>query len=85
MLVYNTGGNHEYGAIYLNSVCHGRRNEDWYSFEFGDALFICLLTQNLTTNASAQHTFLLNELAATTKKWKVYSSINHFLQQVSYE
>ena len=69
-LVYNTGGNHEYGAIYLNQfVMPG--NEDWYSFEFGDALFICLLTQNLTTNASAQHTFLLNELAATTKKWKV--------------
>ncbi len=64
-LIYHTGGNHEYGSIYLNQfVLPG--NEKWYSFEFGDALFICLLSQ---TDFSAQHTWLVNELSTTTKTW----------------
>lgn len=66
-LIYHTAGNHEYGSIYLNQfVMPG--NKEWYSFEFGNILFICLLTQN---NFSVQHTWLLNELSTTTKKWKV--------------
>lgn len=66
-LIYHTGGNHEYGSIYLNQfVMPGK--EKWYSFEFGDALFICLLSQQ---DFSTQHTWLTNELSTTTKTWKI--------------
>ena len=45
-LIYHTGGNHEYGSIYLNQfVMPG--NKEWYSFEFGNVLFICLLSRKL--------------------------------------
>jgi len=66
-LIYHTGGNHEYGPIYLNQfVMPG--NEKWYSFEFGNALFICLLSQE---DYSTQQTWLVNVLSATKKTWKV--------------
>jgi hypothetical protein len=66
-LIYHTGGNHEYGSIYLNQfVMPG--NEKWYSFEFGNALFICLLSQ---VDYAAQHDWLVNELETTNKKWKI--------------
>lgn len=66
-LAYHTGGNHEYGSIYLNQfVMPG--NEKWYSFEFGNALFICLLSQE---DFSTQQTWLLNKLSTTTKTWKI--------------
>lgn len=66
-LIYHTAGNHEYGSIYLNQfVMPG--NENWYSFSFGNALFICLLSEE---DFSAQHTWLVNELSTTTKTWKI--------------
>lgn len=66
-LIYHTGGNHEYGIIYLNQfVMPG--NERWYSFEFGNALFLCLLSES---DFSTQHTWLVNELSTSTKTWKV--------------
>lgn len=66
-LIYHTGGNHEYGSIYLNQfIMPG--NEKWYSFSFGNTLFICLLSEQ---DFSAQHTWLVNELSTTTKTWKV--------------
>lgn len=64
-LIYHTGGNHDYGSIYINQfVLPG--NEKWYSFEFGDALFICLFSEGYF---STQHTWLVNELSTTTKTW----------------
>ncbi len=66
-LLYHTGGNHEYGSIYLNQfVLPG--NKKWYSFEFGNALFICLLSQE---DYSSQHSWLVNALSSTKKTWKV--------------
>jgi len=66
-LIYHTGGNHEFGSIYLNQfVMPG--NENWYSFEFGNALFICLMSEG---DYSTQYTWLTNELSTTTKTWKV--------------
>lgn len=66
-LIYHTAGNHEYGSIYLNQF-DMPGNKEWYSFETGDALFICLLSQN---NFDVQHAWLKNELGSTTKKWKI--------------
>ncbi len=66
-VIYHTGGNHEFGPIYLNKFVMPE-NEKWYSFEFGNALFICLLTEE---DFGTQYGFLLNELANTTKTWKV--------------
>jgi hypothetical protein len=66
-LIYHTAGNHEYGSIYLNQFTMPG-NEKWYSFEFGNVLFICLLTQE---DYSTQYTWVLNQLSTTTKKWKV--------------
>lgn len=66
-LIYHTGGNHEFGPIYLNQfVMPG--NEKWYSFEFGNAIFICLLTEE---DFETQYTWLVNELSTTTKAWKI--------------
>ena len=66
-LIYHTGGNHEYGPIYLNQfVMPG--NEKWYSFEFGNALIICLLSEE---DLFTQHSWLVNELSTTTKTWKI--------------
>ncbi len=67
-LIYHTGGNHEYGNIYLNQfVLPG--NEKWYSFEMGNTIFICLLSEN--PGNTAQYTWLVNELSTTTKTWKI--------------
>lgn len=66
-LIYHTGGNHEYGPIYLNQFVMPE-NEKWYSFEFGNALFICLFTEE---DLFTQHTWLVNELSTTTKTWKI--------------
>lgn len=66
-LIYHTGGNHEFGPIYLNQfVMPG--NEKWYSFDFGNAKFICLLTEE---DFGTQYAWLLNELETTTKTWKI--------------
>jgi hypothetical protein len=66
-LIYHTGGNHEYSPIYLNQFVMPE-NERWYSFEFGNTLFICLLSEE---DFISQYIWLLNELATTTKKWKI--------------
>ena len=66
-IIYHTGGNHEFGPIFLNQfVMPG--NEKWYSFEFGNALFICLLSEQ---EYMTQHTWLVNELSTSLKTWKV--------------
>ncbi len=43
-------------------------NEKWYSFEFGNALFICLFSEQ---DFATQHTWLVNELVNTTKTWNI--------------
>jgi PKD repeat protein len=66
-LIYYTGGNHEYGSIYLNQfVMPG--NEKWYTFEYGDVLFISLLTE---AYQDSQYVWLQDVLKNTNKKWKV--------------
>lgn len=66
-LIYHTAGNHEYGEIYLNQFVMPE-NEKWYSFEFGNTLFICLFTEE---DFFEQHDWLVDQLSTTTKKWKV--------------
>ncbi|OGJ90420.1 MAG: hypothetical protein A2268_13590 [Candidatus Raymondbacteria bacterium RifOxyA12_full_50_37] len=66
-LIYHTGGNHEYGANYLNQfIMPG--NEQWYAFEFGNALFICLLSES---SFAEQYPWLLQQLQNTDKTWKI--------------
>ena len=66
-LLYHTGGNHEYGSIYLNQFVMPA-NEKWYTFEFGNALFICLLSEE---DFATQHTWLVDQLSTTDKTWKI--------------
>ena len=66
-LLYHTAGNHEYGSIYLNQFVMPEY-EKWYSFEFGNALFICLLTEE---DFSTQHTWLVEQLSSSDKTWKI--------------
>ncbi len=66
-LLYHTAGNHEYGSIYLNQFVMPA-NEKWYSFEFGNALFICLLSEE---DFATQHIWLLDQLSSTAKTWKI--------------
>jgi predicted phosphodiesterase len=42
-----------------------------YSFEYGDALFICLNSYASSNDDAIQWQFLENECAATTKAWKI--------------
>ncbi len=66
-LVYHSAGNHEYGPIYINQfVMPGIKK--WYSFEFGNALFICLLSE---ADYSTQYDWLQEQLSSTTKTWKI--------------
>jgi len=66
-LIYHASGNHEYSPIYVNQfVMPG--NEKWYSFEFGNVLFICLLSEG---EFSTQHAWLTEKLSSTTKTWKI--------------
>ncbi len=64
-LIYHTGGNHDYGTIYKNQFVLPD-DERWYSFEFGNTLFICLFSEGYF---STQHTWLVNELSTTDKKY----------------
>jgi len=66
-VIYHTGGNHEFGPIYLNKFVMPE-NEKWYSFEFGNALFICLSTEDYF---GTQHIWLEDQLKNTTKTWKI--------------
>jgi len=66
-LIYYTGGNHEYGSFYLNQfVLPG--NEKWYTFKYGDVLFISMLTE---AYQDSQYVWLKNVLDTTKIKWKV--------------
>jgi hypothetical protein len=59
-------------------------SENYYSFDFGNAHFTVLNTNQSTSPGSAQYTFLEQDLAATAQRWKfvafhhpVYSSSHH--------
>jgi hypothetical protein len=73
-LVFHTGGNHDFGLYYLNLLVNPRNEsvapmyERWYSFEYGNALFISLLSETLF---DTQHAWLVNLLESNTKKWVV--------------
>ncbi len=68
-LIFHSIGNHDYpNDIYLNQfVLPG--NELYYSFNYGNALFICLNSENPAD--LTQYTWLLNTLEINkTKTWK---------------
>jgi hypothetical protein len=74
-LLFHTGGNHDFGLIYLNQFVLPRNlnaapfYERWYYFTHGNALFISMLTENNYIN---QHTWLLDVLEThKDKTWKV--------------
>src|SRR3989339_45300 len=67
-LIYYAVSNHDYNySIYYNQfVLPGE--EKWYSFEFGDALFISL---NSERDFAAQYAWLVDQLRNTAKKLKI--------------
>ncbi|OGJ86727.1 MAG: hypothetical protein A2268_13565 [Candidatus Raymondbacteria bacterium RifOxyA12_full_50_37] len=73
--VYYTAGNHEYGPIFLNQfIMPGNRQitgKPWYSFVFGNALFVCLFTAPYASWYALQYPWLDSLLAADTHEWKV--------------
>ncbi len=77
-------GNHENNAWNYYEQFVLPNNEQWYSFDYGNAHFICLSTETAYTFGSAQHTWLESDLKSTEAKWKFvffhrppYSSGSH--------
>lgn len=66
-IAFYAWGNHDYNSMALdNCVLPG--NEKWYSFEQGNALFICLLSEE---DFEIQYDWLLDQLKNTDKKWVI--------------
>ena len=64
-IIFYTQGNHEYGSISLfNQTLPG--NKKWYSFKQGNALFICLLSEE---DFDVQYNWLLEQLRNSDKEW----------------
>jgi hypothetical protein len=81
ILTYSSGGNHEYGSIYHNQfVLPG--NEKWYSFDYGNAIFICLLSQD--PSSTTQYNWLVQTLQNTDKTWKIVWFHKPFYVQVAH-
>jgi len=77
-VMYMSIGNHDLftdsGTLYLNNFYLPANNLDgterYYSFDYGQAHFVALDTNQSTAPGSAQHTWLERDLATTTKPWK---------------
>jgi len=77
-VMYMSIGNHDLvtdsGAPYLNNFYLPANNLDgtelYYSFDYGQAHFVALDTNQSTAPGSAQRTWLERDLATTTKPWK---------------
>ena len=77
-VMYTSLGNHDTntdnGAPYLNNFYLPANNrhgtERYYSFDYGYAHFVALDTNQPTAPGSAQHTWLEQDLAVSTKPWK---------------
>ncbi|MCD4665345.1 MAG: metallophosphoesterase, partial [Bacteroidales bacterium] len=64
-IIFHTWGNHEYGSMALYNFILPE-NKKWYSFEQGNALFICLLSEQ---DFDVQYDWLLDKLKNTDKEW----------------
>jgi len=75
--IFPTLGNHDYGTsnaqpyldvFYLPSGSSS--TERYYSFDWGDAHFVALDTNQSYTTTSPMHQWLVSDLAAATQTWK---------------
>ena len=77
-VMYTSIGNHDLvtdnGAPYLNNFYLPANNLDgtelYYSFDYGQAHFVALDTNQSTATGSAQQTWFEQDMATTTKPWK---------------
>ena len=64
-------GNHELpGGVYSKYYPYPYVNDFYWSFDYGPAHIVILDQYTAYTSDSAQHTWLVNDLANTTKQWK---------------
>src|SRR6185503_15453317 len=85
-------GNHDWSTAsgqpwrdaFVTPANNAAGSENYYSFDFGNAHFTVLNSNQSTSPGSAQHDFLEEDLAATSQRWKfvvfhhpVYSSSQH--------
>ncbi len=86
MPLFPTLGNHERNSSLYFDLFHLPNNERWYSFDYGNAHFVCLQVDGYARfdRESEQYKWLKSDLAKTNKLWKfvffhlpVYSSGPH--------
>ncbi|MGE5549673.1 MAG: DNRLRE domain-containing protein [Bacteroidota bacterium] len=69
---FNSPGNHEAWTQNTKAFTWGPGStQDYYSFDSGDVHFLNLNTQVDCAVGSAQYNFARNDLASTTKPWKI--------------
>lgn len=72
---FNTPGNHEgwntNTKAFTQAPASASAAQDYYSFDYGDVHFVCIDNEGTCTVGSAQYNFVRDDLAATTKPWKV--------------
>jgi len=71
---FNAVGNHE-GWVqntkaFTQAPASKSENQEYYSFEYGDALYVILSTEHVIRKGSDQYNFLENILKTNKKTWK---------------
>ncbi len=78
--MYPSRGNHEKDATYYFYFDMpnggGYNNEEWYSYNYSNAHFIHLNSNNALTSGSPQAIWLENDLASATAEW-VFVTLHH--------
>ena len=75
-VIFASIGNHEYagsGPLWYFDLFSSPRNsgnEGWYSFDYGNAHFVSLSSEDNFDSASDQYNWFINDISATDKKWK---------------
>ncbi|HUW11296.1 MAG TPA: metallophosphoesterase [Anaerolineae bacterium] len=71
--MFPTLGNHERNHQNYFDYFHLPGNERWYSFDYGNAHFVCLEVDGYAATApdSEQYRWLQNDLANTSQLWKL--------------
>ena len=64
-IIFYTWGNHDYDLLAINNFTLPE-NKKWYSFKQGNALFICLLSEE---DFSTQYEWLLDQLSHCNAEW----------------
>jgi predicted phosphodiesterase len=69
--LFVTFGNHEGSSFYYFDQFHLPGNEKWYTFDYGNARFVCLKVDGESSYGpgSTQHNWLEETLAANTQPW----------------